>query len=85
MKQGETLFRKQCGMCHLSGGFGTNMLERRGDKQNPLLAERGALLSTEYVHQAVRRGIGSMPRFTPAELPDGDIDAIAAYLTRAKP
>jgi len=84
IKNGETLFRKQCGMCHLTGGFGSNMLERRGDGLNPLLAERGALLTRDYVHQAVRKGVGSMPRFTPAELTDQGIDDIAAYLMRNK-
>jgi mono/diheme cytochrome c family protein len=80
--KGETLFRKQCGICHSPGGFGTNMLEQRKDGKSPLLTERGPTLDEPYIHAAVRKGIGSMVRFTPAELTDADIRDIASFLTR---
>ena len=32
-----------------------------------------------------RRGLNGMPRFTRVELPDSDLEVIAAYLTRSGP
>jgi len=78
---GEALFRRECGICHVQGGTGTLMLARRLGEDSALLAERRNL-TTAYVKRIVRYGVNSMPRFTRAELPNADLDAIAAYLTR---
>jgi cytochrome c5 len=77
----ETLFRKKCGMCHLAGGTGTFMLERRLGAEKALLTKRRDL-NAELVMRVVRSGIVSMPRFTRAELPDDQLKSIAAYLSR---
>jgi len=81
---GQEIFQRQCGMCHAEGGTGTFMLGRRLGPDNALLAERRNLIEP-YVKRVVRYGLNSMPRFTRAELPDASLDAIAAYLVRAKP
>ena len=78
---GRDLFLAKCGKCHLEGGTGTFMLGRRLGKDKALLQERTDLNPT-YIHRAVRHGVNSMPWFTPVELPDADLAAIAAYLTR---
>jgi mono/diheme cytochrome c family protein len=80
---GRTLFMRQCGVCHLPGGTGTFMLERRLGKEQALLNER-ANLAAPYVVTIARNGIMSMPRFTRAELTDAELAAIAAYLTRPR-
>ena len=59
------------------------MLARRLGEPSALLEERRNL-TAPYVKRVVRYGLNSMPRFTRAELPNGDLDAVAAYLTRAR-
>ena len=79
---GHDLFLAKCGKCHLEGGTGTFMLGRRLGKDRALLENRTDL-NPAYIHRAVRHGVNSMPWFTPVELPDADLAAISAYLTRA--
>jgi mono/diheme cytochrome c family protein len=80
-EDGKTLFHARCGYCHLEGGTGTIMLGRRLGKDRALLENRTDL-SADYIAHVVRAGIGSMPRHTRIELPDSELDSIAAYLTR---
>jgi mono/diheme cytochrome c family protein len=80
---GKALFTRQCGICHLKGGTGTFMLGRRLGEANALLEERRNL-TAPYIRRVTRYGLNSMPRFTRAELPNSDLDAVAAYLTRAR-
>ncbi len=80
---GKALFTRQCGICHLPGGTGTFMLGRRLGEGSALLEQRKNL-TAPYVKRVVRYGLNSMPRFTRAELPNGDLDAVAAYLTQAR-
>ena len=79
---GRALFLERCGKCHLDGGTGTFMLGRRLGKDKALLEDR-ADLNPGYVRRVVRHGVNSMPWFTPVELPEAELDAIAAYLTRS--
>lgn len=79
---GKALFTRKCGICHLADGGGTWMLERRLGKEKSLLESRTDLLAP-YVRLIARRGLNGMPRFTRVELPDADLEAITAYLTRA--
>jgi mono/diheme cytochrome c family protein len=81
MVEGKALFQARCGYCHLSGGTGTLMLGRRLGKDKALLAAR-ADLSAEYIKKITRVGINSMPPHTRIEVPDSELDLIAAYLTR---
>jgi mono/diheme cytochrome c family protein len=77
---GEALFLRECGMCHLPGGTGTMMLERRLGEERALIAQRGDL-PPQYIELAVRRGVNSMPTITRVELPDAELHAIIDYLT----
>ncbi|HMA13123.1 MAG TPA: cytochrome c, partial [Steroidobacteraceae bacterium] len=81
---GKALFTRRCGICHLADGGGTWMLERRLGKAQSLLESRTDL-QVPYVRLIARRGLNGMPRFTRVELPDADLEAIAAYLTRPGP
>lgn len=79
--EGKALFNARCGYCHLTGGTGTLMLGRRLGKDKALLAARTDL-SAEYIKKITRVGINSMPPHTRIEVPDSELDLIAAYLTR---
>jgi mono/diheme cytochrome c family protein len=81
MVEGKALFQARCGYCHLSGGTGTLMLSRRIGKDKALLASRTDL-SAEYIKKITRVGINSMPPHTRIEVPDSELNLIAAYLTR---
>jgi mono/diheme cytochrome c family protein len=76
---GEALFTQKCGLCHLTGGFGTRVLQRRVPEGQALLQDREALPAA-YTVAVVRRGIGSMPQIRAAELGDAQLAAIARYL-----
>jgi mono/diheme cytochrome c family protein len=78
---GEILFVAHCGICHLQMGPGTIMLGRRLGPDHALLDER-LDLDAAYIKQVVRVGIGGMPPQTRVDLPDAELDSVAAYLTR---
>ena len=78
---GKALYLRRCGICHLADGGGTWMLERRLGKAQSLLESRTDL-QVPYIRTIARNGLNGMPRFTRVELPDADLEAIAAYLTR---
>lgn len=80
-QSGAQLFEQKCGICHFAGKTGAQMLERRLGKERALLAERRDL-ATVYIHTVVRHGLAGMPPLTRVELPDAELEAIAAYLTR---
>ena len=77
----ENLFNTHCGICHLQMGPGTIMLGRRLGQDHALLNER-LDLDAAYIKQVVRGGIGGMPPQTRVDLPDTELDSVAAYLTR---
>ena len=81
LEQGDKLFHAKCGYCHLQGGTGTIMLGFRLGKDKALLEDRTDL-KADYIKHVARSGIGSMPRLTRIEVPDSELDLIAAYLTR---
>lgn len=78
---GKALYARRCGICHFTDGGGTWMLERRLGKPQALLESRSDL-QVPYIRLIARRGLNGMPRFTRVELPDSDLESIAAYLTR---
>ena len=78
---GKAVFTRRCGICHLTDGGGTWMLERRLGKAQSLLELRTDL-QPDYVKSVARKGLNGMPRFTRVELPDSDLAAVTAYLTR---
>jgi mono/diheme cytochrome c family protein len=80
--RGADLFDAHCGICHMPHGAGTIALAHRlGDAQS-LLAERTDL-DAAGVKYVVRNGIGSMPPQTRVDLSDAELEAVAAFLTRA--
>ncbi len=82
--EGKALFARRCGICHFADGGGTWMLERRLGKAQALLESRTDL-QAPYIRLVARRGLNGMPRFTRVELPDADLEAVVAYLTRPGP
>ncbi|HXO43859.1 MAG TPA: cytochrome c [Candidatus Cybelea sp.] len=80
-EEGSRLFHARCGYCHLAGGTGTIMLGRRLGKDRALLESRSDLTS-EYVKKITRVGLNSMPPHTRIEVPDSELDLIAAFITR---
>ena len=80
---GEALYLKECGICHLPGEMATNILSRRLGKERGVLAMRGDL-SPEFVMSVARNGQLMMPRFSRVEVSDPELRAIAQYLTNPK-
>jgi mono/diheme cytochrome c family protein len=82
---GKSLFRERCGMCHQTIGMAVSLLSRRpGDTSKGLLEERKDL-SAIVVRTMVRSGIGNMPRIARGEVSDGELAAIASYLSQGRP
>lgn len=82
-ESGPALYARHCGVCHHAGQTGTVILGRRLGAQQALLETRNDL-PAPYVRQVVRRGLVNMPRLTRVELPDAQLDAIAAWLARPR-
>jgi (+)-pinoresinol hydroxylase len=80
--KGRTLFNESCSFCHGERGHATTLLAKRIGAENAVLEKR-TNLNVEMIRAVVRHGINSMPWYRRAELPDRDLDAIAAYLTRS--
>ncbi len=81
LEEGNKLFHARCGYCHLAGGTGTIMLGRRLGPDRALLEQRTDL-TTAYVKKITRVGLNSMPPHTRIEVPDSELDLIAAYIAR---
>ena len=81
---GQQAFAHRCGMCHREGGTGTFVLARRLGAAQSLLEQRTDL-KPEYVRFVVRWGLMNMPRLSRVEVPDSDMTALVAYLTRPRP
>ena len=73
------LYSKYCALCHIEGGTGTFMLERRLG-EDPAILEQRDNLSKEYIETVVRWGVGSMPRFSRAEITDEELADIIQHL-----
>ncbi len=78
----EALFVEKCGMCHRQMGMGTVILARRVDPSKAMLEARTDLTSA-FVVQAARAGIGNMPRMQRGEVSDAQLETIARYLAKA--
>lgn len=76
---GQDLFVQKCALCHASGGWGTRALARRMAPARAELLARPSVPAT-LVKVVVRRGIGSMPQFTPTDLTDEELDRLARWL-----
>ncbi len=78
-RTGEQVFAQRCVFCHDARGWGTRSLARRTPPGQAELLKR-EVLPEVLVRHAVRRGIGSMPQFTPTEISDAELDALARWL-----
>lgn len=83
LQPGEQQFLAKCGYCHLEGGTGTQMLERRLGKGMALLGEREDL-PADYVKSVARNGMAGMPTITRVEVDDEELDAIANFIAAKK-
>jgi mono/diheme cytochrome c family protein len=79
--EGQWLFQATCSYCHAPGGWGTRDLARRLGAERSVLLERTDL-DPAYIRIVVRRGLNSMPAYTPTDLTERQIASIADYLTR---
>jgi mono/diheme cytochrome c family protein len=82
-QNGERLFLRRCGVCHLEGGMGTQILARRVPAGQAKLQDRIGLAPDFIIHTA-RGGMGAMPRISRVEATDAELTAIAAYLSRRR-
>jgi mono/diheme cytochrome c family protein len=80
-QDGERMFNRRCGVCHLGGGMGSNLLMRRVGPENALLAQRPGGVPSALTMTAVRGGLGAMPPLSRVEVTDAELEAIAAYLS----
>jgi mono/diheme cytochrome c family protein len=84
VEAGRNVYLRQCTPCHARGGAGAVLLGRRlGDAQS--LLDRRDDLAPVYIRHVVRNGLGGMPWLTPIELPERELDALVAFLTRNQP
>ena len=82
-QQGKVLFEATCVYCHNARGFATERLRTRLPEDRSVLTERTDL-DPAYIRTIVRNGLASMPAYTPTDLNEEEIRAIAAYLTRKR-
>jgi mono/diheme cytochrome c family protein len=80
-QEGKALFEATCVYCHNPRGWGTERLKTRLPEERSVLVDRTDL-EPVYIRAVVRNGLISMPAYTPTDLSDAQIDAVAAYLTR---
>jgi len=71
--RGRQLFENDCEMCH--GAAAQGAIVGYG-----WVALNLGMASPTEIGEAIRVGPGVMPRFTPAQLSDGDISALATYV-----
>lgn len=79
-RTGEQIFADKCVFCHDARGWGTRSLARRTPPGQAELLNR-QVLPEVLVRHAVRRGVGSMPQFTPTEISDAELDNLARWLS----
>jgi mono/diheme cytochrome c family protein len=69
--------------------MGTNLLTKQriaaGQPPETALLTNRTDLTADYVKAVVRNGKMAMPRLSRVEVTDAELDAIAAYLAKAKP
>ena len=91
IRRGKAVFDAHCRTCHAAessaarrGLFpGTYALDLRYKGKVPAALEERTDLSAERVAAVVRHGGGGfMPPLRPTELSDGELSAVAAYLSR---
>jgi cytochrome c5 len=81
-------YELRCGYCHLAGGMGTNLLIKQrmvvGEGPEMALLANRKDLTPEYVKTVVRQGKNAMPPQTRVDITDAELEAVAAWLGKAK-
>lgn len=83
LRSGEAIYKDKCIYCHDTRGWATRVLARRTPPGEARLVDR-KYLPADYTKQVVRRGVGSMPGFTPTDLNDAEVAVIAKWLAAGK-
>ena len=78
-RSAEQLYEASCAYCHGPGGWGTRTLAKRAPEGQAELLERQNLPAA-LTEMVVRRGIGSMPQFTPTDISDEELERLARWL-----
>jgi len=78
-RSGQDIYFDKCVYCHDSRGWGTRVLARRTPPGEAELTKRKDLPAA-YTKIVVRRGLNAMPQFTPTDLSDDEVAAVARWL-----
>jgi (+)-pinoresinol hydroxylase len=81
---GRQVFDKWCAPCHGSGlgKPATAALAFKYKGETPALLEERTDLTPDFVRSMVRTGVYTMPPFRKTEISDGELDALATYLSK---
>jgi mono/diheme cytochrome c family protein len=88
VERGAAVFNNWCSACHSRGpqnAPGTSSLQVKYQGSVPAALEDRRDLTPDLVKFFVRNGVAMMAPFRKTEVSDADLDALAAYLTRARP
>jgi mono/diheme cytochrome c family protein len=89
LQRGAAVYQNWCAPCHSAGrgNPGTAALAAKYKNRQPplpsVLAERNEL-TPQTIRFFVRQGVSVMAPFRKTEIPDADLDAMIAYLTRGR-
>lgn len=83
---GKQVFDQWCAACHAPGARmpGTTALATKYGPAKPAALEERDDLTPAMVRYFVRRGVSMMPVFRKTEISDAELDALGAYLARAR-
>jgi mono/diheme cytochrome c family protein len=86
IQKGHEVFDHWCTPCHGTGPGkpGTIALDAKYKGKLPGVLEQRTDLTPDMVKYFVRHGVTVMPFFRKTEIGDADLDALAAYLAKAK-
>jgi mono/diheme cytochrome c family protein len=82
--KGQQLYTYWCATCHGPDLPGTVALEAKYKGSKPALLDQRTDLLPPVTKTFVRKGVSVMPFFRKTEIGDADLDALAAYLARAR-
>jgi mono/diheme cytochrome c family protein len=88
VERGAAVFNNWCSACHSRGpqnAPGTASLQNKYQGALPAALEDRRDLTPDLVEFFVRNGVAMMAPLRKTEVSDADLDALAAYLTRARP
>lgn len=82
--RGKQVFDRWCAPCHSTShrAGGTSALAAKYGADVPAALEQRTDLEPEVIAYFVRHGVSVMPTFRKSEIPDADLAALSAYLTR---